>query len=856
MPRFVKGIVYTNDNCIGCNRCISECSITGSNISLLENGVQKIKVDSRKCIHCGNCINVCVHDSRGYDDDTDAFFDALKAGEKVSLVVASSFFEIYAEDANKVLGYLKSLGVEKIYDSSYGACISVWGHVKYLKEHINDPVNKRAFVANTCPAIINMIQTYHPELVQRIIPIHSPMFCTAIYANKYLGDSNKIAFITPCVAQKDEIEAKNMQGAVSYNVTFAHLMEKIGYNDISIYNATSELSINSLPALIAKAGGFRKCIEAFFPSSAEIVNISSLSSDNADILRDCIGKNYEESQPLMVEALACKNGCYSGPGVDRNRNDTERIRANVAKKMKSIAGGLWDDVTYQERWNRTEEAFKFLKIEDFTREYQDKFKQPLHVPDSVLNEIYDEMLKNTDEKRRINCGSCGYQSCYHMAKAIAYGYNKKENCIHYMQDEMTIRFFTDIETGLPNRQQFIKTVEKLFKENPNTQYVIFSGDVNRLKVINDLHSFQTGNEVLKRVGDQLKRCVSSGFVARMGGGSFSAVMEYTPSNMQQLYNIKHFDCSDIGVSFPVTLRFGLYIRQSGGSGDDLVEMLNCATICMDTAVSIAQNTFTLFTKDYRDKSLLEANITAKMQPALDNGEFHLWFQPQYEVGTGVLYGAETLCRWIKPDGSIIPPGIFIPIAEKNGFIRILDKYIWRQAFITMKKWLDEGTTPVPISVNISRVSLENDALIFVIKRLGDEFQIPKEYIHFEITESAYMDDQQNMLYRINEIRKLGYQIAMDDFGSGYSSLNSLKDIPIDILKLDMGFMRGSTNIDKGGIIISSIIQMAKALGLKLVAEGVETEAQASFLEGLGCDIIQGYLYAKPMPEDKYRDLID
>lgn len=852
MPRFIKGIVYTNNNCIGCNRCISQCSITGSNISLLENGVPSIKVDSRKCIHCGNCINLCVHDARAYDDDTDALFESLKAGEKISLVVSSSFFEVYNDVANKVLGYLKSLGVEKIYDASFGAEISVWGHVKYLKTHINDSVRDRRFIANTCPAVINMIQSYHPELVKKIIPVHSPMLCTAIYARKYLGDTNKIAFISPCVAQKDEIESKKTEGIANFNVTYAHLMDKISIVDISTYNATADVSVNSLPSLYSKAGIFNTCVAAFFPRNVEILSLSSLSEDTTNTLRDCIGKYHEESQPLMVEISACKSGCYAGPGIERNKYESERIRASISKKMKSVNGQIMDQLTYEQRWNHIEEAYAKINFDDFSREYEDKFKQPLNVPDHALNEIFDEMLKNTEEKRRINCGSCGYQSCHQMAKSIAYGYNKKENCIHYMQDEMTIRYFTDLQTGLPNREQFNRKVIKMLRENPDKQYVILCGDINRLKVINDLHSFQTGTEVIKRVGKQLQQCCgATGLAARLGGGTLAAIMDYTPANMQQVYNLKHFDCSDIGVSFPVTLRFGLFIRQTGF---DITEMLNCATICMDTVVSIAQNTFTLFTKDYREKSLLEANITAKMQPALDNGEFHIWFQPQYEVGTGVLYGAETLCRWIKPDGSIIPPGIFIPIAEKNGFIRILDKYIWRQAFMTMKNWLDEGITPVPISVNISRVSLENDALIFVIKRLGDEFQIPPEYIHFEITESAYMDDQHNMLYRINEIRKLGYQIAMDDFGSGYSSLNSLKDIPIDILKLDMGFMRGSTNVDKGAVIISSIIQMAKALKLKTVAEGVESESQASFLEGLGCDIIQGYLYAKPMPEEKYRDL--
>lgn len=853
MSRFKTGIIYTNENCIGCNKCISQCSILGANISVVENGISKIKVDSDKCNHCGKCIALCIHNARDYLDDADDFFAALSSGEKLSLLVAPSFYTLYSDKAEGILGYLKSIGVEKIYDVSYGAEISIWGHTKYLKEHSNDPSNEKAFISQTCPALINVIELYNPDLIKKIIPVHSPLLCTAIYAHKYLGDNNRFAFLGPCISKKDEIISKNTAGNVSFNVTFSHLMNHIGYKDFSTYSAKADLTSNKMGEIFPKNGSFKEAVSHFFPADANFQELTTLAKETFDTLRIFRGNNYELAQPLMVDVLACKKGCYLGPGIEKDNVDYEKILSIYAKRRKEMYDMTGNEQDYKQKWAQFSKQFDDLKYEDFVRTFEDRYHQPFHVPENVLNNIFDEMLKDTPEKRRINCGSCGYQSCHEMARAIAYSYNRKENCIHYMHDEMSNRYYTDPQTKLPNRAAFVRDATILMAKNPEKQYVVLCGDVNRLKVINDLHTFMVGNKVLCRIGEQLKQSCPDAIVARMGGGFFSILVEYTPDNMQKIYALKHFDCSDLGVKFPVTMRFGVYIKQGGIESVD--SMLNCGTICMDISVSMAQNTFTLFTKDFRERMMLESNITTQMQPALDNNQFHLWFQPQYQVGTGVLIGAETLCRWIKEDGSMISPGLFIPISEKNGFIRILDKYIWRQAFMAMRKWLDEGLNPVPISINISRVSLESEALIFIIKRLGDEFKIPTDLIHFEITESAYMNDQQNLLYRINEIRKLGYKIAMDDFGSGYSSLNSLKDIPIDILKLDMGFMRSSTNIDKGGTIISSVVKMAQALKLTTIAEGVESESQASFLESVGCDIIQGFLYARPMSEEKFRELI-
>ena len=352
-----------------------------------------------------------------------------------------------------------------------------------------------------------------------------------------------------------------------------------------------------------------------------------------------------------------------------------------------------------------------------------------------------------------------------------------------------------------------------------------------------------------------------GWWARITSGQFAICFEETIDNIQKLLNLKSFDCTDLGINYPITMRFGFYSMQENADEENItvMNMINSAILAMDQRITQQENTYSAFTKAIKQKQHDEARLSTLMKSALDNNEFVLWFQPQYSTSSGKLVGAEALCRWINKEGQIISPSIFIPVTEKNGFIRYLDKEIWRKAFSMLRRWIDEGYDPVPISINVSRVSLESEGIFYTIKYLKDEYKIPPELVHFEITESAYIGDEGNFLQRINLIRSLGFKIAMDDFGSGYSSLNSLKDIPIDIIKLDMGFLNqtdGSEKIEpnkqnKGGTIISSVIRMAQKLKYLTVAEGVENEAQAMFLKSIGCDIIQGFLYAKPMPEDAF-----
>ncbi|MBO5289289.1 MAG: EAL domain-containing protein [Spirochaetales bacterium] len=855
MVRFNKGLVFTNDKCISCNKCIVTCPITGANVSFIKNGKHRINVSSEKCIHCGNCLVTCNRQAREFFDDTETFFADLAAGKRISIIIDPSFYLIYAQKAYEILGYLRSLGVYKIYDLAYGAEIALWANVNFIRNNANSRGVKK-YIANTCSVLINYVEKYDPELIEHIIPIQSPAICTAIYAHKYLGDTSTIALISPCIAKDDELKSVNTDNNINYNVTFQNLMKHFDNIPLDNYHAESDLTTSGLGNVFSIKGTFKEMISLFFPPSEMIVGYEGLNEAIRNIRHFHSRKDDPNFiQPLFVDFLNCKDGCVAGGGIEKKGSNSYNIILEYLKKRQQAFAELEEYKNVEDRFEYLNNLFSDLNYKDFNREFEDRYQQQYRIPQDVTDKIFVLMHKDTQEKRSLNCNACGYKTCYELIKAIACGYAKMESCIHYVNDELEIRYNTDIQTGLPNITTFKKNVASLQEKNPQTQFVICIGDVNKFNIINDLYSYEVGNEVLSHLALAIQMIVGKqGTCARFSGGSFALCIPSTEGTLNELFKNTNFDCSHLGVDFPVTMRFGMC--NLGYNNESIDRIINFASFAMNKTNDKSFNTYCFYNNEMREKLLLEASITSQMRKALENEEFNLYFQPQYNHSSGAMVGAEVLCRWIQADGTIISPGVFVPIFEKNGFIKELDQYIWRKSFETIKHWIEVGEEPVPISVNISRISLETDEIIDVIASLKEKYDIPTHLLHFEITESAYINDQVQLIRRINEIRNLGFIIAMDDFGSGYSSLNTLKNMPIDILKLDMGFLRGNTNMDKGGNIISSLVRMAQDLELSTVAEGVETVSQADYLKSIGCDVVQGFLYAKPMPQIQFENLVE
>lgn len=846
-----RGYITVNNNCIGCGRCMLECPADETNISVYNMGQRRLRIDPANCISCGNCMEVCNHGARDYHDDTDAFLDALKAGEKVSLIVSTSLYMTYGSRTPNILGYLRSLGVNKIYDSGFGADIFVYLNARFVKEYSGD-TQKRPFIMNSCPTVLNYIQRYEPDVVDYIIPVQSPPLCTAIFVQKYLGDDSKLAYLSSCVSRREEFDLASSGNRIAYSVTFDHLMKRIGEVDMSGCSAEPELIAPGSGNIICASGGLRNYMASLFSEDEIITSYNKLDGRTKALLASTTSEGIKH--PLMVSIVGCEYGCTHGAGGDPKHRDDLRTYIAILQSMRQESMiKKREHASYWDIYRALGETFADIDPKDFTADLKDSFIQLHKVPDNIINDIFNRMNMVTPESRSVDCRACGYRTCREMASAVAKGHARIEDCARYVNNEFKKKLFFDDLTGILTAQGFHSEASMMLQMNRDKKYVVCTGNINGIKTINDLYSFNSGSQVLIYIARYLAKVVEGrGLCARLGGDNFVVCIENTPENLHRLMAIRYFDCGEMGVSMRVTMRFGL-CEQGGMS--DVRRITNYASLAMEKNKDKSVNSFRWFDDKLRSEIMMEASITSQMRYAMMNKEFTMYLQPQYNHSSGELVGAESLCRWIKQDGSMVSPGLFIPIFEKNGYIKVLDKYMWEEAFKLLKNWSDEGVTAVPVSVNISRMSLVDDEIIDVISKLKDKYMIDEQLLHFEITESAYSEDQEALIRRISAIRDMGFRIAMDDFGSGYSSLNTLKDIPIDILKLDMGFLRGESNSKKGGNIIGAVIRMAHNLGLLTVAEGVETVVQADFLKSVGCDVIQGYLYARPMPVGNFEELL-
>lgn len=262
-----------------------------------------------------------------------------------------------------------------------------------------------------------------------------------------------------------------------------------------------------------------------------------------------------------------------------------------------------------------------------------------------------------------------------------------------------------------------------------------------------------------------------------------------------------------------------------------------------------------YVPEMSEKVTLEQNLINEIQSAIENEQFLVYLQPKYNLETEKPYGAEALIRWQHPNKGFLSPGVFIPVFERNGYIGQIDLYMWERVCKLLRKWIDEGKDPSPISVNVSRVNMYNPNLVNIFTSLVKKYDIDPKLLNLELTESAYMEDPDLMKKTVIDLQNAGFIVMMDDFGSGYSSLNTLKDIPVNVLKIDMKFLSSEPDNGRNECILASVIRMAGWLKIPVIMEGVETKQQADFLKNIGCGYAQGYYYAKPMPVDDYNKLI-
>ncbi len=430
-----EDLIYTNENCIVCNKCISACPVLGANrIAQYPDGSAQIAVDSNFCIACGACFDDCSHEARSYIDDTERFFNDLKKGTKISLLVAPSFIANYPNDYGRYLGILKNAGANRIISISFGADITTWAYLKYITEN-----NFIGGISQPCPAVVSYIEKFIPQLLPKLMPIHSPLMCGAIYAKKYMGITDKLAFISPCIAKKNEIDDPNCGGYVSYNLTFHHLVEYIRKHNLSTGSFANDEIDYGLGSVYPTPGGLKENVYWFLGDEIFIRQAEG-EQRMYEYLHEYLGRiNSKKSLPFMVDALNCEKGCLYGTGVEDEHGVGDDVIMNLWKIRSSSMKnkGAWGKkLTPQKRLTAFNSQFKDLKLEDFIRHYTDhSAKVMLKEPTKEeYNAIYKELGKNTSLKQNIDCSACGYETCKMMAKAIYNGINNKNNCVHYARD--------------------------------------------------------------------------------------------------------------------------------------------------------------------------------------------------------------------------------------------------------------------------------------------------------------------------------------------------------------------------------------------------------------------------------------
>ena len=435
MSELTKGLVYTNDKCVACNKCISVCPVLGANHSIVdEYGKATVQVDGDACIGCGACFDACKHDARSFNDDTERFFEDLKKGQKITLLLAPAFMANYPNEYEKYLGILKAAGANRIISVSFGADITTWAYLNYITEH-----KFYGGISQPCPAVVGYIEKYMPKLISKLVPVHSPMMCSAIYAKKYMGINDKMAFISPCIAKKNEIDDPNCGGYISYNVTFEHLVQYIKKNRLTGSSLAKDEIEYGLGSVYPMPGGLKENVYWFLGDEVFIRQAEG-EKHMYEFLHDYQKRiDAKKELPFMVDALNCARGCLYGTGIEESKSEGDDNLMNLWKireDSKAKKGTWGKDLTPAKRFAKLNAQFKNLRLEDFIRKYSDKSaKYKLKEPSQAeFMEIFKDMHKNSEAKRCIDCSACGYESCNNMAVAIHNKINHKENCVHYAKD--------------------------------------------------------------------------------------------------------------------------------------------------------------------------------------------------------------------------------------------------------------------------------------------------------------------------------------------------------------------------------------------------------------------------------------
>ena len=411
-------------------------------------------------------------------------------------------------------------------------------------------------------------------------------------------------------------------------------------------------------------------------------------------------------------------------------------------------------------------------------------------------------------------------------------------------------------TGLLNRDYFYQYAEQFDQHRPDREMDAMVLDICHFRMMNERYGRPFCDQALKRIGENLRAAVrgEGGIVSRRSGDTF---LVYCPhrEDYQAILDAASLPLPARSGGNRIRIRMGVYPRADRSI--DMERRFDRAKMAADTVSGNYRSSFALFSHDLHEKELFDERLLEDFDDAIREGQFQVYFQPKFDIRPDkpVLASAEALVRWIHPELGFISPGQFIPLFEKNGLIPRLDEYVWRKTAAAIRDWKDRLGKAVPVSVNVSRVDISDPDLLTKLLNLLEENRLTPADLYLEITESAYTGDSSRIIDTVKRMREAGFTIEMDDFGTGYSSLSMISELPIDALKLDMIFIRTAFAQGGGTRLIEIIIDIADFLKVPVIAEGVETEEQMTALRAMGCQLVQGYYFSRPVPGSEFEKFL-
>lgn len=514
--------------------------------------------------------------------------------------------------------------------------------------------------------------------------------------------------------------------------------------------------------------------------------------------------------------------------ISFDENDCCIYSNQFANRLFSPSGEkrVFEDRFRKWRDGRESNSISNLSWNDIFNINGDEYRFDIH-----FNKIYD--------KKGYYCGC--YLSFYDVTgDFIAY-------------EEEKYRSTHDSLTGALNREAFFEDVRNILDEYPNVEYVMVCCNIKGFKLINDMFGVEEADRLLIRCADTIREKIQKGATfARLEADRFAVLMpksRYTEELFMTGMNMVSNYLNN--AQYRMVILVGVY--EIFDKQAPVISMVDGAFLAIDSISSSFKNSIAYYGDMLRREYLSEQKILGEFEEALQTGQFAMFLQPIVNMDQKVKL-SEALVRWIHPDRGIIAPASFIPLLEKTGYIYKLDMYIWEQAAKRLAYWSSMGFDDLSISVNISVKDFYYIDLYETLVGLVEKYHIHPSRLKLEITETIFMTEKERQLEIINSLKEYGFLVEIDDFGSGYSSLNMLKEVPADILKMDMAFLSMDKNVTRGRKIVNTIITLAKALGMLVIIEGVETQEQMEYLRGTGADYLQGYFFDKPLPVKRFEEL--